>query len=222
MSVFDISRKNQVSRVPDRGHYDKETVYSIVDETLICHVGLMQNDEPVVIPTLHARDGDTILLHGATKSRLMQHVQAGHKICLTMTLLDGLVLARSLMHHSVNYRSAVLFGRGRLVPDEEKMAALKRFTDRLLPGRWDDARQPNAQELKATTVVAVPIDLGSAKIRVGPPGDDEEDISLPVWAGVIPMRQQFMSPQAAPDLSTDVPLPDYLTAFLTAKNGHDH
>ena len=157
MSQYEITPQNRVSRVPDRGHYDTETIYKIIDEGLICHVGLVQDGQPVVIPTIHARKGNTILLHGATKSRLMQYAQSGQNICVTITLLDGLVLARSVFNHSMNYRSVVLFGRGQIVPEEEKMACLKAFTDHLLPGRWDDARQPTAVETKATTIVAIPI-----------------------------------------------------------------
>lgn len=214
MSEFDITKQNRVSRVPDRGHYDTETVYKIIDEALICHVGLVQDDQPVVIPTLHARKENRILLHGSTKSRLINYAQSGQKICVTITLVDGLVLARSVFHHSMNYRSVVLFGRGEAVPDDEKMSVLEQFTERLLPGRWVDARQPNEQELKATAIVSIPIDLASAKIRVGPPKDDEADYGLPVWAGVLPVRQQILSPQDDPRLSSDITVPDYVWDYV--------
>ena len=201
-------------RVPDRGIYDKETIYQIIDEALICHVGLVQDSQPVVIPTLQARYGDNLLLHGATTSRLIQYAQSGREICVAITLVDGLVLARSVFHHSVNYRSVVLFGRGSLAPETEKLAYMRHFTNRLLPGRWDDARQPNEQELKATTVVSIPIELASAKVRVGPPKDDAEDYALPVWAGVLPIRQQFLPPEKDPKLPEDTPLPEYIRAHI--------
>lgn len=180
MTEFPKTDKNRVRRMPNRGAYDKATIYPIVDEALLCHVGLIRDGEPVVIPTLHARRGDEILLHGASTSHLMQYAAAGHPLCLTMTLVDGLVLARSVFHHSVNYRSAVLFGRGHLVPDEQKLEYLAYFTEKLLPGRWDDVRAPTPPELKATAIVAVTIESASAKIRTGPPKDDEEDYALPV------------------------------------------
>ena len=214
MTEFTQTDKNRVRRVPNRGAYDKATIYPIVDAALICHVGLVQDGEPVVIPTLHARRGDEILLHGATTSRLMQYAAAGHPLCLTMTLVDGLVLARSVFHHSINYRSAVLFGRGQLVSDTEKMAYLAHFTEKLLPGRWDDVRAPNAAEFKATAVVAVSIESASAKVRTGPPKDDEEDYALPVWAGVLPIRQAFGELEADPQLREGIAVPEYLRAYM--------
>ena len=217
MSEFRKTEVNRVRRVPDRGHYDKKTVYGIVDEALICHVGFVQDGRPFVIPTLHARRDDEILLHGASTSRLMQHVQAGHEVCLTMTHLDGIVLARSVFHHSLNYRSAILFGKGYLVDgDEETMTALEQFTERLMPGRWADARQPNRKELKATAVVALPIEMASAKVRSGPPGDDEEDYTLPVWAGVLPIVQTVGPLQADGCLAEAINVPDYLVTYVEA------
>lgn len=216
MTKFTPTEKNRVRRVPNRGAYDTATIYPIVDEALICHVGLVQEGEPVVIPTLHARRGDEILLHGATTSRLMQYAAAGHPLCLTMTLVDGLVLARSVFHHSVNYRSAVLFGRGQLVPDAQKLAYLAHFTEKLLPGRWDDVRAPNAAEFKATAVVAVTIESASAKVRTGPPKDDEEDYALPVWAGVLPIQQAFGELVADPKLREGIAVPGYLQEYMKA------
>ena len=214
MSDFTPTAQTRVRRVPNRGAYDKATIYSIVDAALICHVGLVQDGEPVVIPTLHARRGDEILLHGATTSRLIQAAASGQPICLSMTLVDGLVLARSAFHHSANYRSAVIFGRGQAVPVAEKMACLLQFTEKLLPGRWDDVRMPNTQELMATTVVAVTIENASAKVRTGPPKDDAEDYALPVWAGVLPIRQQYGALEADPQLSAAITPPDYLMDFI--------
>lgn len=220
MCEFPITDQNRVRRVPKRGVYDQKTIYSILDAALICHVGLIENERPVVIPTIHARDGDKILLHGASTSRLLNHVGAGHDICITVTHIDGLVLARSVFHHSMNYRSAVLFGKGELVKDaDEKMKALRILTEKLIPGRWDDARQPNATEAKATHIVAVEIDTASAKVRTGPPGDDEEDYELNVWAGVLPIQTQFGGLKADPLLRNGIDVPAYLKAY--SETQHD-
>jgi hypothetical protein len=201
--------------MPKRGHYDAETIYAVVDAALICHVAFVQEGQPVIIPTLHARDGDSILLHGASTSRMLQHIGAGHEVCICVTHTDALVLARSVFHHSVNYRSAVLFGRGQLVEDEAaKWVAVQRFTDKLLPGRWADARQPTPIEMKATAVVRVEIENASAKIRTGPPGDDEEDLALPVWSGLLPIETRMGLPIPAPDLTAGIPLPGYLRQMV--------
>ena len=214
MTEFPQTVQNRVRRMPTRGAYDKATIYPIVDEALICHVGLIEAEQPVVIPTLHARDGDQILLHGATTSRLLRYAATGAPLCITVTLVDGLVLARSIFHHSINYRSAVLFGRGVLIEGEAaKMAALERFTEKLIPGRWDDARMPNAVELKATSVVAVTIESASAKIRTGPPKDDEEDYALSVWAGVLPLHQSVGDLQPDERLDPAIGMPAYLRDY---------
>ena len=219
MSGFAKTTRNQVKRIPKRGQYDKETIYNIIDNALICHVGFVQDSQPFVIPTLHARQGDNLLLHGARSSRMIKHLQVGNPVCITITLVDGLVLARSVFHHSVNYRSVVLFGQGHLVPDEEKMEGLELFTERIMPGRWDDARQPNAQELKATSIVSIPIESASAKVRIGPPGDDDEDYELPIWAGVVPIREQVGTPQADPKLRDGIPVPDYIINYVKERGG---
>ena len=195
MAEFRRSEKNRVRRVPKKSTYDQEAIYDMVDQALTAHVGFVADGEPYVIPTLIARQGDAILLHGAASSRLMRYAGSGASLCITVTHVDGIVLARSVFHHSMHYRSAVLFGRGELVEgDLEKTEALRLFTERLLPGRWDDARQPNTVELKATAVVRVAIDLASAKVSAGPPGDEEEDYDLPVWAGILPLRESFGEP----------------------------
>ena len=216
MSEFAKTALNRVRRMPERGAYDKATIYPIVDEALICHVGFMEETgQPVVIPTLHARRGEQILLHGASTSRLMKVAASGIPLCITVTHVDGLVLARSIFHHSANYRSAVLFGHGTLVTDEtEKMAVLATFTEKLIPGRWDDARIPTDIELKATAVVAVEIENASAKIRSGGPKDDAEDYALDVWAGVLPIQQHFQAPEADGQLREGIALPNYLTARI--------
>ena len=214
MTEFPQTAQNRVRRMPTRGAYDKATIYPIVDEALICHVGLIEAEQPVVIPTLHARDGDQILLHGATTSRVLRYAATGAPLCITVTHVDGLVLARSIFHHSINYRSAVLFGRGVLIEGEAaKLAALERFTEKLIPGRWDDARMPNAVELKATSVVAVTIESASAKIRTGPPKDDEEDYALSVWAGVLPLHQSVGEPLPDPAARTEIRVPDYIVNY---------
>lgn len=215
MSTFEQTPLNRVRRLPKRGHYDRATIDPIVDAALICHVGFVQDGQPFVIPTLHARDGETILLHGASTSRMVQHLASGELACLTITHIDGIVLARSVFHHSINYRSAVLFGRAEVIESpEEKQEALARFTERLLPGRWEDARPPNAQELKATGVLRFTIESASAKIRTGPPGDDPEDQDLPVWAGILPLHTRFGTPLPDPQQPADRPLPDYLRDYL--------
>lgn len=222
MSEYPKTDRNRVKRLPKRGHYDGETIYPIVDEALFCHVAFAQGDQPFIIPTLHARVDDTILLHGASTSRMLKHIQAGHEICISMTMMDGLVLARSTFHHSVNYRSAVIYGRGELVTDEaEKMEALRLFTEKIMPGRWDDARMPNAIEMKATSVVSVPIESASAKVRVGPPGDDEEDYALPVWAGVVPLRQVVAEPVNDPLLREGISVPQYVSDYIARGNGEE-
>ncbi len=214
MNHFEKEDRSRLRRLPERGHYDRETVYQIIDEALLCHVGFVQEGQPFVIPTIHAREGDRIYLHGARASRLLKVAQAKEQLCITITLLDGLVLARSVFHHSMNYRSAVLFGRGLLVEDEEeKLYGLRVISEHIMPGRWDDARQPTAKELNATSLVAVSIDSASAKVRTGPPGDDEEDYQLPIWAGVLPIRQKMMDPAADPHMEMAVPLPGYLKSY---------
>ena len=218
MSNFEKTDLNRVRRLPKRGHYDKETIYSIIDEALICHVGLIHEGQPVVIPTIHARMGDDILIHGASTSRLMNNSGEGNPLCITITHLDGLVLARSAFNHSMNYRSVVLYGKGSFIADnEEKISALEAFTEKLVPGRWNDARQPNAKELKATHVVKIPIDLASAKIRTGDPGDDKPDYELDVWAGVIPMRTVFGEVISDPVLREGINIPDYIKAYIRTK-----
>jgi nitroimidazol reductase NimA-like FMN-containing flavoprotein (pyridoxamine 5'-phosphate oxidase superfamily) len=214
IDTFPKTARNKVKRLPERGHYDAATIYPIVDAAMICHVGFVIEGQPFVIPTLYARQDDTILLHGAKGSRLLRHIQLGGEVCITVTLVDGIVLARSVFHHSINYRSAVLFGKGTVIEDEQaKLEAMEAFTERLLPGRWQDARPPNQVEVKQTTIVAVSIESASAKIRTGPPGDEAEDIDLPVWAGVLPLRQVAGAPLADTQLSPDVELPAYIRDF---------
>jgi nitroimidazol reductase NimA-like FMN-containing flavoprotein (pyridoxamine 5'-phosphate oxidase superfamily) len=187
--VSNPSVHTRVRRKPERGDYDPATIAAILDEALICHVGFVHDGRPFVIPTIHARAGEVLYLHGSPASRMLRIASDGVDVCVTVTLLDGIVLARSVYHHSMNYRSAVILGRARVLTDrEEKLAALETIVEHLVPGRWGDARRPTEKELAGTTVLAVPLDEASAKIRTGPPSDFEGDVDLPVWAGVIPMR----------------------------------
>lgn len=189
--ALDISARSKVRRIPERGHYDKALVFSILDEGYLCHVGFCVGEQPYVIPTLYARRGEELYLHGSAASRMMRTLGQSIPVCVTVTLLDGLVLARSAFHHSINYRSVVVFGTATLVTDDaKKAAALQLFTDHVVPGRWSEVRPPSPQELKATSVLRLSIDEASAKVRSGPPADDEADYALHVWAGVVPLHLQ--------------------------------
>ena len=218
MNAYEKTEKNRVKRHPERAAYEKEIIYQIVDEAIICHVGFVQGEQPFVIPMLHARREDTILLHGASSSRLMRHAETGAELCITMTLLDGLVIARSAFSHSANYRSVVLFGKGAIIDSrEEKFQALKVFTDCIIPDRWVDVRQPSEKELKATTILSIPIEAATVKMRQGPPVDDEPDYQLDVWAGVLPIKRQVGEPIADPKLKEGIDLPDNVGRFVIKK-----
>jgi uncharacterized protein len=214
MTKFTRTTKTRINRLPKRGHYDRDTIYHILDEALICHVGFVQNGQPFVIPINFARVDDSIVLHGAKASRLLKHVEAGNPVCIEATIVDGLVLARSVFHHSLNYRSVVLFGTGQLIErEEEKLAALRAVSEHLIPGRWQEARLPNRKELNATRVVSIKIDEASAKVRVGPPIDEQEDYGLPVWAGVLPLQQVSLSPIRDELQADHIVLPEYIAAY---------
>jgi uncharacterized protein len=200
-----------VRRLSERGVYDRPEIDAILDEGLICHLGFVHDGHPFVIPTIHARSGDVVYVHGSPASRMLRTMADGIDACLTVTLLDGLVLARSVFHHSMNYRSVLVLGRARPVTDpDEKMAALRTIVEHVQPGRWDDARQPNADEFRKTTVLALPIDEVSAKVRRGPPGDEDEDYDLPVWAGVVPLTLAPGEPIPDDVLPEDIPIPAYI------------
>jgi nitroimidazol reductase NimA-like FMN-containing flavoprotein (pyridoxamine 5'-phosphate oxidase superfamily) len=206
--------RSRVRRVPQRGAYERETIEAILDETLISHVGFVHDGQPVVIPTLHARLGDRLYLHGSAASRMLRTLQKGVPVCVTATLVDGLVLARSAFHHSVNYRSVVVFGTATLMePGEETVKVLELFTERLVPGRWADVRPPNRQELKGTKVLSLPLDEASAKVRTGPPVDEDEDYDLPVWAGVLPLATEVAEPQPDPRLDPAIETPGYVATW---------
>jgi len=217
MTEFAKTGRNRLKRIPERGHYDRETIYRILDEALICHVGFVQKGQPFVIPINFARVDDSLILHGAKASRLLKHIEAGYPVCVETTIVDGLVLARSVFHHSINYRSVVLFGGGRLIQDEqEKLTALKAVTEHLIPGRWQEARLPNRKELNATSVVVIEISEASAKVRVGPPVDEQEDYALPVWAGILPLREMPLHPTQDELQSDEIALPVYIAEYSRA------
>jgi len=203
--------RTRVRRLPSRGVYDRAAINAILDEALVCHVGFVDDGQPFVVPMLHARVGDRLYIHGSVASRAFRRLAEGVPACVTVTLLDGLVLARSVFHHSLNYRSVMVFGAGEEVVDrEEKLRILTALVEHVVPGRWHDARPPTEKELNATAVVGFALDECSAKVRTGPPKDDEEDYTLPVWAGVIPYALQAGTPQPDPDLSPGIALPQYL------------
>jgi len=217
MSDYPIDKTNKVKRIPKRGYYDRETIYKVLDAGFLCHIGFAIEDRPFVIPTSYGRDGDKIYLHGASTSRMMVSLEKGIPLCLTVTHLDGLVLARSSFHHSMNYRSAVCFGTAYLVTGEEKDTALKIISDQILVGRWEEARAPIAKEMKATTVLCMTIDQASAKIRTGPPGDEKADYALPIWAGVIPCQQVWGTPEADPLLTEGIPVAESAKRLVAGK-----
>ena len=210
MSEFTPTKRTQVQRLPDRGKYDSATIYPILDEAFLCHVGFVVDGQPFVIPTGFARIGDTLYIHGSAASRMLRTLAGGIQVCVTVTLVDGLVLARSAFHHSMNYRSVVILGRATQVDDrEEKLRVLRAFTEHIVAGRWDGLRPVTDSELKATTVLALPLVEVSAKIRSGPPKDETEDYALPIWAGVLPLRVVASAPVADPKLPGGIATPEH-------------
>jgi uncharacterized protein len=209
------SQRVRLRRRRERGSHERAAIDAILDEALIAHLGIAdEHGQPFVIPTLHARRGDVVYLHGSTASRTLRALRAGAPVCLTVSLLDGLVLARAAMHHSANYRSVMLLGETVTVAsEEEKLSALEAIVEHIVPGRWSEVRAPTAKELKATSVLALPIEEASAKIRTGPPMDDEQDHALTAWAGVIPILSQAGEPQPDPRLSPDTPPPRSATDY---------
>lgn len=206
--------RSTVKRLPQRAVYDLAAIHAILDEGLVCHVGFSCDDRPFVIPTIYVRIAERVYLHGSPASRMLQTLARGAEASIAVTLIDGLVLARSAFHHSINYRSVVLFGRGSAVEDDsQKLSVLQALTDHIMPGRWTDVRKPSADELRRTLVVAVPIEEASAKVRVGPPLDDEPDYGLPVWAGVLPFKLTASEPVADPRLAAGIMPPPYLADY---------
>jgi nitroimidazol reductase NimA-like FMN-containing flavoprotein (pyridoxamine 5'-phosphate oxidase superfamily) len=211
---FTPTERTRVIREPQRGIYDRETIYKILDEGMVCHVGFAADAQPFVIPTLYARVGDAIYFHGSAASRMLRGAATGIPVCITVTLTDGLVLARSVFNHSMNYRSVVALGKATLVDaPAEKFDALHAFTEKILPGRWEDARQPNEKELKATSILKLPLIEVSAKIRSGPVQDDEEDYALPVWAGIVPLHFQGEAPIRDERCDPAIPTPAYAAKY---------
>jgi nitroimidazol reductase NimA-like FMN-containing flavoprotein (pyridoxamine 5'-phosphate oxidase superfamily) len=208
------SSRTTVRRHPERGVYDRTAIEAILDEALFCQVGFVVDQQPYVIPTIHARSDDVLYLHGSPASRMLRTLSGDVDVCVTATIVDGLVLARSVYKHSLNYRSAVVLGRTRSVDDaDEKRAALAAVVEHVVPGRGGDARAPNAQELAGTTVLALPLAEASAKIRGGPPKDLDDDLELPVWAGVVPLRLVTCRPEPDEHLLPDVAVPSYVTDY---------
>jgi uncharacterized protein len=206
--------KTTLKRLPERGSFDRATLNAILDEAFICHVGFAVDDHPFVIPTSYVRVGDQVFIHGSAASRMLGSLAGGIPVCVTVTLVDGLVLARSAFHHSINYRSVVILGLADRVDDpEEKTAALRAFTEHIIPGRWEEVRKPTRQELTATTVLSVPLLEASAKIRRGPPKDDEEDYALPIWAGELPLSMKPGTPVPDPRALPAIPVPDYVLRY---------
>jgi nitroimidazol reductase NimA-like FMN-containing flavoprotein (pyridoxamine 5'-phosphate oxidase superfamily) len=215
---FAPTERTKLKRLPKRGAFDRRTVYEILDAGFVCHVGFVSDGQPFVIPTAYGRAGDTLYIHGSKASRTLKALSEGADVCVTVTLVDGLVLARSAFHHSINYRSVVVFGRARVVKsDEEKNAALLAFMEHVVPGRWDEVRLPNAQELNATLVLALPLAEASAKVRTGPPIDDEEDYGLPIWAGVLPLRTVADTAVPDPRLPAETPLSESVEKLDVSK-----
>ncbi len=214
MQDFPPTTRTRAKRLHQRAHYDRETIYRILDAGLVCHVGYTFDDHPYVTSTSYWRDGDRIYWHGSSASRMLRELKKEVPVCVNVSLVDGLVLARSGFHHSFNYRTVMLFGRAAALSDhEEKLEALRRFTERVVPGRWNELRPPTTQEIKATTVLAMPIEEAVAKERSGPPVDDEEDYDIDVWAGEVPLRLMAGTPVDDPRLKPNIAVPGYLDGF---------
>ena len=211
--------RTTVRRLPKRGHYDPETIAAILDEGLLCHVGFVVDGQPFVIPTLYARRGDRLYVHGSAVSRMLRTLAGGVPVCVTVTLVDGVVLARSVFNHSMNYRSVVVLGTATVVEGEEKRAALETIAEHVVPGRWKEARPPNETELKATLVLSIPLDEASAKVRTGPPVDEDEDYALPHWAGVLPLMLAAGSPVPDPRLLPGIAVPPSVSGWRRPRGG---
>lgn len=206
--------RTQLRRLPERGSHDPETIHAILDAAFLAHVGFSVNGQPFVIPTLYGREGERLYLHGSAASRMLRELETGVAACVNVTLVDGLVLARSAFHHSMNYRSVVAFGTARRITDpERKTQALRTIAEHLIAGRWDDVRKPNEKELKATTALEFSIEEASAKIRTGPVGDEEEDYALPIWAGIVPLELEAKTPVPDSRLAAGIEAPGYVMRY---------
>jgi uncharacterized protein len=211
--------RTTLKRLPDRGHHDFETIASILDEGLVCHLGFVANGQPFVVPTSYGRDSETLYIHGSSASRMLRTLAQGVPMCLTVTLIDGLVFARSVFHNSANYRSVVVLGTAQEVTGDEKLHGLHVITEHLTPGRWVEARQPTAQELKASTVLKLPIDEASAKVRAGGPKEDPADLPSSLWAGVLPFATIPQPAIADPDVPRGTEVPSYVASYQRPENG---
>src|SRR4051794_2001584 len=219
MSHLPQTPRTTLKRLPKRGSLEREVINRILDEGFICHVGFVVEGQPFVIPTGYARVDDRLLIHGSQASRTLRALGKGIDVCVTVTLIDGLVLARSAFHHSMNYRSVVIFGNASVIDDqEEKFKALFALSEHIVPGRWNEVREPTESELQQTTVLSLAIDEASAKIRTGPPLDDEEDYALAVWAGVVPLRVIAEQPVSDPRLSAGIESPTYARQYRRPAN----
>ena len=222
METFAPTDRTTLKRLPKRGNFDREVVYKILDEAFVCHVGFVVDGRPVVIPTAYGRVEDRFYIHGSAASRMLRTVETGVDICVTVTLVDGLVLARSAFHHSINYRSVVIFGRASAVEDpREKLDAMRSFMEHVVPNRWADVREPTDTELKATIVLYLPLMEASAKVRMGPPIDDEDDYAMPVWAGEIPLRLVAGVAIADPRLTAGIAPPQYVSDYSRSVPDND-
>ncbi len=209
------TKKTKVKRAPKRGFYESETIYKILDNQFICQIAFVHDAYPVIIPTIYGRNGDNIYIHGASVSRMLLNLEKGFSISLNVTQTDGIVLARSAFHHSLNYQSVTIFGEAMLVTDEnERYKALKIISDQIIPNRWEEVRLPNDKEMKATKILKIPITEASAKIRTGPPVDDKPDYDLPIWAGVLPINTSFGNPIADPVLKEGIPIPESIKEWI--------
>lgn len=214
MKNIDVTKRTSLKRIPQRAIFDREGIYRIMDEGMICHVSFIVDGSPFVIPTIYGRKDDTLYIHGAKASRMLKNLQQGIEACISVTLLDGLVLARSAFHHSMNYRSVIIFGKALEVKSRaEKLKALKTISDHLVKGRWSEVRHPTNKELDATTVLQMPLTEISAKVRTGVPVDDAEDYNLPVWAGELPFRMETKKPIQDAQQSDRIDLPDYIRKY---------
>jgi uncharacterized protein len=212
--TFPVTDRTRIVREPVRAVYDRATIYAVLDEGIVCHLGFSADGQPFVIPTMYARVGDDLYFHGSAASRTLRGAAGGLPVCITVTLADGLVLARSVFNHSMNYRSVVALGKATPIDDPAlKLRALQAFTEKILPGRWEDARQPNEQELKATTILKLPLNEASAKIRTGDVEDDAADYALPVWAGIIPFRVVADAPIRDERCDAAIPTPAYAANY---------
>jgi len=215
MNEIPRTERTTLKRLPKRGSFDREVINTILDEGFVCHVGFVADDKPVVIPTGYARMGENLIIHGSRASRMLCALGKEVDLCVTVTLIDGLVLARSAFHHSMNYRSVVVFGRANAIETRtEKLAALRALSEHMIPARWDYVREPNERELQQTTVLSVPLNEASAKIRTGQPVDDDEDYDLPIWAGILPLRLCAQTPVADPLMRMDIDIPTHASSYL--------